>query len=143
LDVTCSRNFFGRQKDSFVTKLLFAPKTCSNPLEDKEEKEEQQRPRQFEGVFIRAPAILSVDSPEVTVLAELPIEPKKGKEESEEERTKVVVAVQQGRLLGTAFHPELTDDLFWHQYFIDLVNQVKQKNTKGEEKDVNNKISSI
>jgi 5'-phosphate synthase pdxT subunit len=31
-----------------------------------------------------------------------------------------VVAVKQGKLLATAFHPELTDDLRFHQYFLDI-----------------------
>lgn len=32
----------------------------------------------------------------------------------------VVVAVRQGNILATAFHPELTTERWWHQYFISL-----------------------
>jgi glutamine amidotransferase PdxT len=33
----------------------------------------------------------------------------------------VSVAVRQNNILGTAFHPELTEDTFWHRYFRDMV----------------------
>jgi hypothetical protein len=33
----------------------------------------------------------------------------------------VAVAVQQGNILATAFHPELTDDLRWHRHFLQMV----------------------
>jgi len=32
-----------------------------------------------------------------------------------------LVAARQGKLLASAFHPELTDDLRFHQYFLDIV----------------------
>ena len=57
-------------------------------------------------VFIRAPIIERV-GPEVEVLARLP----DGRP----------VAARQGRLLVTAFHPELTDDLSFHRYFVETV----------------------
>jgi 5'-phosphate synthase pdxT subunit len=56
-------------------------------------------------VFIRAPVVEAV-GPEVEVLARL----SDGR----------VVAVQQGRVLGVAFHPELTRDRRFHRYFVDL-----------------------
>lgn len=59
----------------------------------------------FRGVFIRAPRIAAV-GPDVRVLATLGAEP---------------VLVQQGRILAAAFHPELTDDLRIHRYFVDAV----------------------
>jgi 5'-phosphate synthase pdxT subunit len=37
----------------------------------------------------------------------------------------VIVAVRQGHLLATAFHPELTDDLRWHQYFLEMAGASK------------------
>ena len=59
----------------------------------------------FHGVFIRAPVIVRVGT-EVKVLASLPDgEP---------------VAVQQGNLMATAFHPELTRDPRFHQHFLSL-----------------------
>ncbi|MEW6406806.1 MAG: pyridoxal 5'-phosphate synthase glutaminase subunit PdxT, partial [Chloroflexota bacterium] len=33
-----------------------------------------------------------------------------------------IVAAQQGRLLATSFHPELTDDTRFHEYFLSLVD---------------------
>lgn len=57
------------------------------------------------GVFIRAPQIESV-GPSVQVLATLP--------------HGAIVAAQQGRVLATTFHPELTDDDRVHRYFLTL-----------------------
>ena len=59
----------------------------------------------FHAVFIRAPLVEKVEG-DVEVLCQL-----KGKP----------VAVRQGNLLGCAFHPELTDDLRLHKYFLDMV----------------------
>jgi len=56
------------------------------------------------GVFIRAPVVRSV-GPECEVLSEHGGEP---------------VLVQQGRLLASSFHPELTEDLRLHRYFLAL-----------------------
>lgn len=61
----------------------------------------------FHAVFIRAPLIEGV-SPDVEVLARLP-----GGE---------VVAARQRKLLVSAFHPELTADLRFHQYFLTMVD---------------------
>ncbi len=63
-------------------------------------------PRPFRAVFIRAPVISRV-GPMVEVLSSLP--------------DGTVVAARQGRLLATAFHPELTDDTRFHEYFLNLV----------------------
>ena len=42
------------------------------------------------------------------------------KESAEEETLEVISAVQQGNLIATAFHPELTQDIRWHRFFVDL-----------------------
>ncbi len=60
----------------------------------------------FPAVFIRAPLIERVGEG-VEVLARL--------------EDGAIVAVQQGNLLATAFHPELTDDARFHEYFVRLV----------------------
>jgi 5'-phosphate synthase pdxT subunit len=60
-------------------------------------------------VFIRAPAVESVGE-SVTVLAAIP----DGR----------VVAVEQGNLLGTAFHPEMTDDYRFHRRFLERVRAI-------------------
>lgn len=62
--------------------------------------------KSFPGVFIRAPIIEQANS-EVEILAKL--------------ADGTSVAARQGKLLVTAFHPELTDDLRLHQYFLDIV----------------------
>lgn len=56
-------------------------------------------------IFIRAPRIVAT-GPQARILAELDGEP---------------VMVEQGSLLASAFHPELTDDLRIHRYFVDKV----------------------
>lgn len=61
----------------------------------------------FPGVFIRAPIIEQVNSG-TEVLAKL------------NDGTKV--AARQGKLVASAFHPELTSDLRFHQYFLDIVS---------------------
>lgn len=63
----------------------------------------------FPAVFIRAPYIKEIGS-NVEVLSEYD-----GK----------MVAVRQDNLLGTSFHPELTDDLRIHKYFVDMVEKYK------------------
>ena len=37
----------------------------------------------------------------------------------------VIVAVRQGPILATAFHPELTDDARWHRLFLDVVEECR------------------
>lgn len=61
--------------------------------------------KKFKGVFIRAPAIREVGS-QVGVLSKL---------------GNVIVAAQQGSMIGTAFHPELTEDTRIHQLLINIV----------------------
>jgi len=63
----------------------------------------------FHAFFIRGPAIESV-SPKVEVLATL------------DDGT--IVAVREGHLLGTAFHPEICGDSRFHQYFLRIVQSV-------------------
>lgn len=76
---------------------------------------------QSQGIFIRAPAVLSVDSGKVEVLGTI-------ENQKDAEKDGVIVAVKQNNILATAFHPELTDDLLWHNYFIELI----LKNKAGE-----------
>ncbi len=60
----------------------------------------------FPGVFIRAPLIEQTNG-EVEILASL--------------ADGTTIAARQGKLLASAFHPELTDDLRFHQYFLDII----------------------
>jgi 5'-phosphate synthase pdxT subunit len=64
----------------------------------------------FRAVFIRAPVVREA-GPRVRVLARL--------------RDGRMVAVRQAHLLGTAFHPELTDDLRFHRYFVNMVVEAR------------------
>lgn len=94
MDIQVERNAFGRQVDSFEIDLdVPALRTvdASGKL--------------YHAVFIRAPLIEHVNST-VEVLARLP----DGR----------IVAAQQGKLLATAFHPELTADDRFHRYFLEL-----------------------
>jgi 5'-phosphate synthase pdxT subunit len=65
-------------------------------------------PPQSLGIFIRAPAIVEVGE-DVESLAELP--------------GPLYVAVRQGPILATAFHPELTSDTRWHALFVEMARQ--------------------
>ena len=92
MDIQVERNAFGRQVSSFEIDLT-APF-----LKDGEE-------RLYHAVFIRAPLIKSV-SGDAKVLLSLP----DGR----------IVAAQQNHLLATSFHPELTSDTRFHQYFLEI-----------------------
>lgn len=94
MDITVRRNAFGRQVDSFEMDLDISRLGL---------KEAGAEP--FHAVFIRAPLIDSVYG-RARALVTLP----DGR----------IVAAQQGRLLATSFHPELTDDPRFHRYFLTL-----------------------
>ena len=61
----------------------------------------------FNGVFIRAPSVTEVGS-NVEILSDF---------------DNKIVAVKQGNIIGTSFHPELTQDASLHKYFLSLVNK--------------------
>ena len=96
LDVTVRRNAFGRQVDSFECDLDM-PAVPGGPMH---------------AVFIRAPWVEDC-GPGVEVLARVEDGPASGR----------IVAVRQGRALGTAFHPELTGDGRVHALFVEMVRQ--------------------
>ncbi|PIA27287.1 hypothetical protein AQUCO_08100019v1 [Aquilegia coerulea] len=123
LNCTVHRNYFGSQIQSFEAELA-VPDLAAK----------EGGPESYRGVFIRAPAILDA-GPEVEILAEIRVPSKKPIEEKEvaelqEEKAdseeKVIVAVKQGKLLATAFHPELTADTRWHSYFLKMVSEEEQ-----------------
>jgi 5'-phosphate synthase pdxT subunit len=91
LNITAKRNAFGRQVDSFEIDLKIP--AIGEP--------------DFHAVFIRAPLVEEVGSG-VEVLATIPA-------------TGEVVAVRQGNLLGTSFHPEIVPDFRIHNYFLEMV----------------------
>lgn len=99
MDIRVERNAFGRQVDSFEADLSF-------PMLD-----EPQTP--FRCVFIRAPLIESVGAG-VEVLARMAEPPRPG--------GGTIVAARQGKWLATSFHPELTPDLRFHRYFVEMAS---------------------
>ena len=60
----------------------------------------------FHAIFIRAPIVRQVSNG-ATVLAKL---------------NDNAVAIRQGKLLALSFHPELTEDMRWHQYFLSIID---------------------
>jgi len=92
IDMTVRRNAFGRQVDSFERDITLAGDVTEGP---------------FRAVFIRAPWVEQT-GPGVAILG---TDPGTGR----------IVAVRQGQLLATAFHPELTPDRRIHQLFVDIV----------------------
>lgn len=100
LDVTVQRNAFGSQVDSFEVDLTVpALRRAADAGPDAEEPE-------VHAVFIRAPLVLDA-GPAVERLATLA----DGR----------IVAVRQGPLLGTSFHPEVTGETRFHTLFLDAV----------------------
>ncbi|ACU71268.1 SNO glutamine amidotransferase [Catenulispora acidiphila DSM 44928] len=92
LPITVRRNAFGRQTESFEEPISF------------------DGIGELTGVFIRAPWVEDVDGG-VEVLARVTSGPAIGR----------IVAVRQGNLLATSFHPELTADRRVHEYFVAMV----------------------
>ncbi|VAI54599.1 unnamed protein product [Triticum turgidum subsp. durum] len=124
LDCTVHRNFFGSQLQSFETELSVPM------LAEKEGGSHTCR-----GVFIRAPAILEVGQ-DVEVLADCPVPAGRpsititsgeGLEDQVYSKDRVIVAVRQGNILATAFHPELTSDSRWHRLFMDMDKESQAK----------------
>jgi 5'-phosphate synthase pdxT subunit len=91
IDMTVRRNAFGRQVDSFEAPVAIEG-VDGGP---------------FHAVFIRAPWVERV-GPDVEILGRVSEGPAAGR----------IVAVRQGNLLATAFHPELTGDLRVHRIFV-------------------------
>jgi 5'-phosphate synthase pdxT subunit len=102
LDAVVRRNAFGRQVDSFETDLRVAG-VPGGPVR---------------AVFIRAPWVESV-GPGVEVLASVPPRTLTGADAGLAAGR--VVAVRQGTVLATAFHPEITGDLRVHALFCAMV----------------------
>ena len=91
MDMTIERNAFGRQLDSFEIDLPVPFLNTAKP--------------DYHQTFIRGPIITEVYGKAKSLLA-LP----DGR----------MIAAQQGKLLATSFHPELSEDLRFHRYFMEL-----------------------
>ncbi|MBI2757646.1 MAG: pyridoxal 5'-phosphate synthase glutaminase subunit PdxT [Chloroflexi bacterium] len=96
MDITVERNAFGRQVDSFEADLDIPELKQATGTKDS-----------YHAIFIRAPIIESV-SGDAKILASVA----DGR----------IVAAQQGHLLATSFHPELTSDTRFHEYFLSLAD---------------------
>ena len=103
LDVVVRRNAFGRQVESFETDLPF------------------EGVGDVHAVFIRAPWVESTGD-RVRVLARVEDRPGHPGEHPAAGR---VVAVRQGAVLATSFHPELTGDDRVHGLFVDMVKEAR------------------
>jgi 5'-phosphate synthase pdxT subunit len=95
LDVVVRRNAFGRQVDSFEGEL-----------------DVRHLDEPFHALFIRAPWVEEV-GPDVEVVATVATGPATGR----------IVAVRQGHLFATSFHPEVTGDPRIHAFFADIVRE--------------------
>jgi pyridoxal 5'-phosphate synthase pdxT subunit len=95
LDITVRRNAFGRQVESFETDVDLAG-IPGGPMH---------------AVFIRAPWVESIDNGVEILGAVVP----PGMVESR------IIAVRHENVMATSFHPEVTDDLRIHRYFVDVV----------------------
>jgi 5'-phosphate synthase pdxT subunit len=93
MNITVERNAFGRQIDSFEENLRVEVLKRGEALP-------------FPGIFIRAPRLLEVGKP-AQIIARL--------------ADGTAVAVVEKLWLATAFHPELSRDLRFHQYFMEMV----------------------
>ena len=101
LPIRTTRNYFGSQIASFETSLRIQP--LSEP---------------FPAIFIRAPVVEEIyldasdeNTDKVEVLSTLQVI--SGSEEME-----LIVAIRQGPVFGTSFHPELTQDNRLHEWWI-------------------------
>lgn len=133
LDITVSRNFFGAQQHSFERALAAPPALRALGGEDT-----------FRGVFIRAPVVLQA-GPGVEVLATCPVDGQQQQKQQQQEAaaeggaaaaappTEVIVGVRSGPLMATAFHPELTSDVRWHQLFVQMVRDWQRQAPDGAE----------
>ena len=97
MDIKVARNAFGRQLDSFEADLDIA-----------EIKQATGSTHPYHAIFIRAPIIEEVRG-QAKALSTL-----------DDGR---IVAAQEGSLLATSFHPELTDDDRFHRYFLQLATR--------------------
>jgi 5'-phosphate synthase pdxT subunit len=98
IEMTVRRNAFGRQVDSFEAPVAIEGIAGGD----------------FHAVFIRAPWVEEVGA-DVRVMGRVTTGSAAGR----------IVVVQQGNLLATAFHPELTGDLRVHRHFVELVQQTR------------------
>lgn len=96
IDIDVDRNAYGRQVDSFEQIVRLNPGYFNSSAD-------------YKAVFIRAPKIKKAGK-EVEILASI---------------NGNAILARQGNIMVSSFHPELTDDLRIHRYFIDMVKKSK------------------
>ena len=111
IDMTVRRNAFGRQVDSYETDI---------PVEGLDDP--------FHAVFIRAPWVEQVGD-DVDVLARV-VDP-----DTETDGGQPIVAVRQGNVLATSFHPEIGGDDRLHALFVDMVRDAQVAQGPQDAKD--------
>ncbi|MEE1621098.1 pyridoxal 5'-phosphate synthase glutaminase subunit PdxT [Zafaria sp. Z1313] len=112
LDMVVRRNAFGRQVDSFETRLRIGALDALPGVAEGAESEP------VHAVFIRAPWVEST-GPGVEALASVEV---RGRDEPEDApRVARIVAVRSGMLLATSFHPEVTGERRIHRLFIQMI----------------------
>ena len=107
LDIVVERNAFGRQSDSFEADLRIPTLGKNN--------------RTFKGVFIRAPVVAELGVG-IDIFAEF---------------NKRIVGVKQGNIIGTSFHPELSDDDRIHRHFVRTVLEWKKRERVEKKSETN------
>lgn len=150
------RNHFGRQKESFITdlELAFLQESAASdksspfpavfiraPVVDKllvegvEDKSAQSLRTQNSELPVPAVDLARTDRPVVEVLAVLPGRHASNKAAQAGDDASVspkgdgdIVALRQGNTFGTSFHPELTDDIRIHIWWLQQVLQAKTPN---------------
>lgn len=95
MDIVVERNAFGRQKDSFQEDLYVKVLKNGDSIP-------------FPGIFIRSPRLVQTKGRAVKIASRA---------------DGTAVAAVENKLLATAFHPELTSDTRFHQYFLSLIRQ--------------------
>lgn len=109
IDIEVQRNAYGRQSESFEKNILVQFDAFDG----------KKKLLEFPAVFIRAPIIEKIGK---NVKALAWIEPEKSIDSNS---SRNIVLARQGSAIVCSFHPELTDDLSIHHYFVDMVKKSK------------------
>lgn len=153
LDVKVHRNHFGRQKESFITDLdlafledsaasdksspfpaVFIRAPVVDSLLTKAVEDKSAQSQGVEDGEVSAPSVEAThaDTPAVEVLAILPGRHASNKAALSGEGASVspkgdgdIVALRQGNVFGTSFHPELTDDIRIHIWWLQQVLETR------------------
>ena len=125
MPISTSRNYFGRQKKSFVAEIHLIDKKLRNCGNDDDNANNQSELKmddtssfknnsKFPGIFIRAPGIAAIREPDsVEILATLQI--------GLDDFVPVALRHNRNNLMVSSFHPELTQDFRFHNFFVEMI----------------------